>query len=45
MQNMEKSSNEINSQKKALAKYLVNENFGLCEFFPEPKVLLGKDHL
>ena len=33
-------SNELISQ-----KYLANANFGWCEFFPEPKIALGKDLL
>jgi hypothetical protein len=39
-QNIEKIS-----PKNALAKYLANANFGLYEFFPEPKVALGKEPL
>ena len=27
------------------AKSLANVNFGQCDFFPEPKVALGKDPL
>ena len=38
-------SNEINWPKIALAKYLPNAIFGLCEFFPVPKVALGKKPL
>ena len=30
-------SKEINWSKIALAKYLPNANFALCEFFPVPK--------
>ena len=31
--------------KDALAKYLASAKFGQCDFFPKPKVALGKDPL
>ena len=45
LRNKENCSNEIISPKIALGNYLANVKFGLCYFFPEPKVPLGKDPL
>ena len=42
LRNKENCSNEIISPKITLSKYLVNAKFGYCNFFPEPKVTLGK---
>ena len=35
-------TNEMNLPKIALAKYLPNAIFGLCEFFPSPKSCIGQ---
>ena len=38
----ENGNNEIISPKIGLGKYLANVKFGWCDFFPQPKVALGK---
>ena len=38
-------NNEIIFQKIALGKYLATAKFGYCNFFPDPKVALGKNPL
>ena len=38
-------NNEIIFQKIALGKYLATAKFGYCNFFPGPKVALGKNPL
>ena len=45
LRNRENRSNEIISPKIAFGKYLANVKFGYCDFFPEPKIALGKDPL
>ena len=45
LRNKENRRNEIISPKIGLGKYLANAKFGYCDFFPEPKVTLGKDTL
>ena len=43
LHNNEDRRYEIISLKFALGKQLANAKFGKCNFFPEPKVTLGKD--
>ena len=44
-QKISKKFQKIQKISRQFLKYLANAKFGQCDFFPEPKVALGKDPL